>query len=615
MLEDSKVLELMREHSAELIEQSIKYRNRWNTFVTWETLKKKEGADVKVHTNFFYRFCKTHASYVVKDVPNIQVPAENPDQLESKIRASSIERALYMRWSWNQFWRKLKTAALRWSVFGDMYFMLSYDTDNKWVGIDILDPSLVIYDTIDSDPLSPISFIMKANMRDVKVLREEYPDKKDIITPSNEVDNLLQINNFVKTTMWSDKKAVVYTYIDDTYVYKVLNLTHVLDKKEHKMWFIPFYHRPYIDIGDKYGASMVDVLYESVKMMHMSLSFMMTNAFDTAQSPLISIWGNPQWDKNNWPKWLISMPQGGAINYLQAPISNADLYKTLEYAKVFMHFISWISEEAMAWFTWALTSAWVSIELRLDSTVREAIDSQIVLKDILEQMNADWLKLMEKFLKNENILRAKDRWSYGNILKFTWAMIWKQYINTVDFWGILPRSESTIVNNVLAKHRMQLISTDTALEELRYQDPSMEVAKKMKEEVDRFKMQKAMQSWQEANLVGYEWPKDENYAMITENTPVPVLPEQDHIEHWMEHQKAYGSTQNPLIMVHMMSHKSMMQQQQQWVQWIPSAESQRERTKEAYQQPSSRYEWAQQTEQYNQSMSQQGWEFPQEWGV
>jgi len=591
MLTDAKVLSLVRERTSELITQWTKYQKRWSTFVTGETLKKKEGWDIKTHINYFYRFCKTHASYIVKDTPNIQVPAEHPDQIESKMKSANIERWLYMRWLWNKFPRKLKTAALRGSVFGDMYFMLSFNKKAKWIDLDIVDPTQVVYDTEDSDPLSPISFVLKVKMIDVKKLREEYPDKVDIIKPSNEADQLLLVNNFTKSNLWSEKKACVYTYMDDKYIYTVLNGMHVLNVVEHKYPFIPFYHRPYIDVGDKYGFSMIDILYEAVKTMHLSLSFMITNAYDTAQAPLVSTGGNPTWDKVNWPKGLLTLPANWLLNYLQPPMGSADLYKTMEYAKVFMHFISGISEEAMAWFTGALTSAGVSIELRLDSTVREAVDSQIVLKDILENINADWLKLMEKFLPKENILRQKNRGEYGKLLPFTGNMIGGQYITSVDFGGILPRSEATLVNNVLAKHKMWLISTDTALEELRYQDPTMELSKKLKESVDRAKLEKAIQSGQTDSIAWYEWPKDENYAMIADGKIAPVTPEQNHQEHWLEHNRVYSATNNPLIMSHMMAHKTMMEWA--WAQ-MPSAEAQREQVQSAYADPSTRIEQQQQ---------------------
>jgi len=561
---DSEILFDIRLHFTDMITQSMKYSRRRKAFVTWETLNSKEGGNVKIHINFFKRFCKTHSSYIVKDAPNIQVPAEMPDQIESKMVASKKEKALYLRWKANSFVRKLKVAAYRASVFGDIYFMLSHNKDNKSIDMSYIDPSNVIYDTIDSDPMSPIKYVVRAKMVDVKTLRKQYPDFKEQIIASNMADDLMKVNKFTKSDLRSDTKAVLFIYMDDTYIYKVVNANYVVERKEHKMWFVPFYHRPYIDTGDRYGDSMVDILYESVKNMHLSLSFLMTNAYDTAQAPIIAVGTPPTFDKKAWPKWLITMGMWGSMNYMQPPQWSLDLYKSLEYSKILMHFISGISEEAMAWFTGALTSAGVSIELRLDSTVREAIDSQVVLKGILEKMNSDWLKMMEKYLKNENLLKIPWIYELNKSTPFTGGMLWGNYYNIVDFWGILPRSEATLVNNVLAKYNAKLISKDTALEELRYMDPTLEMSKMVKESIDIAKLQKALESWATEAIGWFDWPKDENYYMIVEKKVPPVTPEQNHEEHWMEHKKAYDSTQDPLVMSHMMMHEEVMKWTQSW---------------------------------------------------
>jgi len=563
-MSDSKILFIVRERFAEMLEQSTKYSRRWRAFVTGETLDKKEWGDVKIHINFFKRFCKTHASYVVKDAPNIQVPAEMPDQIESKMVSAKKEKALYLHRTANSFVRKLKVASYRNSVFGDMYFMLSHNKEKKMIEMNYVDPTNLLYDTVDSDPMSPMKYVIRAKMIETSKLRKQYPDFKDQITPSNVADDLIKVNRFTKSTLWNDKKSVLFTYMDDTYIYKVVNANLVVEKKKHWIGFLPFYHRPYIDTGDRYGDSLVDTLFESVKNMHLSLSFLMTNAYDTAQAPIIAVWTPPTFDKKAWPKWLITMGMGGSMNYMQPPQWSLDLYKALEYSKVLMHFISGISEEAMAWFTGALTSAGVSIELRLDSTVREAIDSQIVLKDILEKMNSDSFRMMEKYLKNSNLLRIPDVVEYNKTMPFTGGMLWGNYYNIVDFWGILPRSEATLVNNVLAKFNANLISKDTALEELRYMDPTLEISKMIKETVDTAKLQKAVESGNTEAIGWFDWPKEENYFMLVDGKMPPVSAEQNHEEHWMEHKKAFDSTQNPLVMSHMMMHEQVMKWAQSW---------------------------------------------------
>lgn len=185
-------------------------------------------------------------------------------------------------------------------------------------------------------------------------------------------------------------------------------------------------------------------------------------------------------------------------------MSNMDLYKILEFAKSFMHFISGMSEEAMAGFTGALTSAGVAIELRMDSTVRETLDSQIVLQDIIQKINADGLKLYEKFFPSKNLFESKAFGKTNELFKFTGSMIAGNYDNIVDFGGILPRSESQIVQNVLSKFKMGMISQDTALEELRYGNPTLEMTKIQKEAIDKQKLAKALQEGNESEITGFE---------------------------------------------------------------------------------------------------------------
>ena len=177
---------------------------------------------------------------------------------------------------------------------------------------------------------------------------------------------------------------------------------------------------------------------------------------------------------------------------------------------------------------------------------------------------------MGKYLKNTNLLRIPDVVEYDRSIPFTGGMLGKNYYNIVDFGGILPRSEATLVNNVLAKYNAQLISKDTALEELRYSDPTLELSKMTKENIDTAKLQKAIESGQTDNIGWFDWPKDENYYMLVDNKMPAVTPEQNHQEHWLEHKKAYESTQHPIIMSHIMMHEKMMQWAQSWVvsEWV-----------------------------------------------
>lgn len=539
-----------------MFSQWVDYARRYQAFKTGITLDDNDGWDVKAHINFFYRFCKTHASYVVKDTPSVHIPPEYPDQPDSKMLAAMKERFLIERHKSESFGRKLKTAALRGSIFGDQYFFLNVRKDT--INIEVLDPSNIIYDTVDSDPYSPVTKILRVRWEDVKTLKKKYPQFATRIGPSTYAQELNNINSYIKSSMYAFDKALVCYYMDDKYMYTFINASIEVEKKEHGYDFLPFYHRKYIDIGDRYGMSVVDTIYEPVKYMHLALSYVITNAYDLAVAPLISTSGIPQMaDQKGRVKWLITVPPQSDVKYLNPPQSNMDLYKTLEFAKSFMHFISGISEEAMAGFTGALTSAGVSIELRMDSTVRETLDCQITLQDILQRMNADALRLFEKHFATKNLFDNPVFGEARKLFPFTGNMIGKNYRNIVDFGGILPRSDAQIVQNVLSKYKMNVISHDTALEELRYSDPTLEITKLQKEQVDKQKLARALQEWSEADITGFEWPKDENYYMLTEQKPVQVLPSQNHLEHYNMHMAAYAKTQNQLLLLHAQIHQQL----------------------------------------------------------
>gem|GEM_PF-6816870 len=45
--------------------------------------------------------------------------------------------------------------------------------------------------------------------------------------------------------------------------------------------------------------------------------------------------------------------------------------------------------------------------------------------------------------------------------------------------------------------------------------------------------------------------------MLTEQKPVPILPSQNHLEHYNIHMAAYAKTKNQLIMLHAQIHQQM----------------------------------------------------------
>ena len=571
MMNESEIYTIVIKAFDNLLKQSVDYNTRYNIAKTGKTLKKDEGGDLKTSINFFYRFCKTHAGYVIKDRPNINVPAGDPKIIESRLHAAKIEKQLNLRWTDQSITKKLKVWAMRASIFGDMYIMLNPNLDDETIELDMIDPNEIIYDTMDWDPDSEIKYVVKYKMEDTAALKKRFPQFADRITGFELDPKLKNISQFVKLQIWDNNKAAVIYYIDKNYVYTMINGSVLVETKKHWLWYIPLFHWKYIDIGDRYGQSLVDILFEPVKMMHLAISFLATNAYDLAMPALMSTWGSPSMsDQKGRMRWLIVMPEGGNVRYIDPPQSNQDLSRVIDISKSLMHFVSGMSEEAMAWFTGSLTSAWVAIELRLDSTVRETLDSQIILQDILQRVNAMALRMWEKHFGSKNIYKSK---VFGKVIwqEFKGKEINEYYFNIVDFGGILPRSDAQITNSVLTKYKMGLISHDTALEELRYNDPTMEITKIYTERSSKTKLERAIQMWESNADTWFDGPKDENYYMLTSWQMVDAFPEQNHIEHLAEHKRMYDSTGNEMILLHMQMHQQFLEM---WAgnQWQPSQE-------------------------------------------
>lgn len=558
---ESKIKQVVENALADMFTLNKKYYIRYELFKNWVTLRKNEWWEIKSSINFFKRMCKTHSSYVVKERPNIQVPPEHADVLQSKQLASYKERVLNLWWDSNKFTVKLKRMVLRWSIFGDQYILLSYNNKKEYVDIHILDPMEIYYETVDWNIDWDYKYVIRCSLFDLDYLKQKYPKYEDKIKASSDDVYLSKIKWFLESWFNSFNKALVVYYIDKKYIYTLLNWQYLVDIQEHWYDFIPLIHYRYIDTWEKYWDSIIDDVYEPIRYYHLSTSYMLTNLARFANAPLVTNTNLENFE--SWlKKWIIAW-ENLDVKYLDPPRSPVDLDKILQLWKLNMHFISGLSEEAMAWFTWALTAAWVAIELRLDATVREALSCQIVLKEVLEKMNRIWLRIMEKYMKNKNLLNSPEYWEVDHSNLLTWSMINWNYYNIVDFWWVLPRADAQIVQSVLSKMKMWLISKDTALEELRYADPALELNKIRKETIDEYKLQKALQSW-DTSIWWVSWPKEENYIMIVEWQAVNVSPEDNHIEHITEHKKAFDKTQNQLLLAHITEHQYFLNQGYWW---------------------------------------------------
>lgn len=577
---ETDVMNIFRKSLTYDLQTRLQYLQNESMFTYWTQLTDKDYWDHRIELKFATRMCRTHASYVLKERPNIQVPPIAPDIPELVQHASYIERALNTWWDDEKITQKLKVWVLNAAVKGDFIWFLSVDEKKQTISFNNLQPDLFIFDKMSVDPFSPFRWVMRVDLINAEDLKLRFPAYKDLISPSGLNARFLSFTNFYRSDLYNLEKAVFFQLIDDKYIYTYINDFEV-ECKEHWYDFIPFYHFKYFDIGQKRWMSLMSFIRDPIKFLNQILWYQFDLALKVSNPPLVITGGNADisWDNLKW--WKISIPQAWAVvQYLQAPTSNIALDKMAEIMRTFMHFLAWLNEEAMAGFTGALTSAGVSIELRMDSTVREALDVQIHLQELIQRMNRDYLKLMEKHFPKKDLF---DSWEQGKIfdIKFPASMIGWFYRNIVDFWWILPKSNTEVVRNVLAKKQAGLISHDTALEEMRYMDPTIEKNKIKAETIAAAKLQQEIQAGWTVEQPFFENPKQEEaYIFEKEKMPLPH-PAQNHEEHLKSHMAKYERVPHPLLLQHIIITQNVMKdamamsgmparqpmQQPQWQWW------------------------------------------------
>lgn len=526
-------------------------------FLYGTQLTDKDYGDHRIELKFATRMCRTHATYVLKDRPNINVPPIAPDVSELRQHAGNIERALNAWWDDQKIMRKIKSGILTASYKGDFVWFLSVDKEKKNISFNQLQPDLFTYDRVTQDPYSPMRWVMRADLINADDLKAYYPKYAPLISPSGLNARFLSFTNFYRSDLYNIEKALYIELMDEKYIYKYVNDIEV-EVIEHNYPFIPYYHFKYFDVGQKFGMSLMSFIKDPVRFLNQLVGYQFDMALKVANPPLVITGGNADIDGNNLRGGKISIPQGSIIQYLNPPAANIQLDKMTEMMRQFMHFLSGLNEETMAGFTGALTAAGVSVELRLDATVREALDVQVHLQDILQSVNADYLRLFEKFFPNKNMFET----DMGIIFdqKFPGKMIGKYYKNTVDFGGVLPRSDSETVRNVLAKKQAGLISSDTALEEMRYSDPTIELNKVRAEKIEEAKLAQILQAGGQPDQKFFDNPKEEEDYMLTSEKLAIPHPSQDHEGHLRSHEARYARQPLPILMQHIMMTKAMMKQ-------------------------------------------------------
>lgn len=559
-----EILELMRSYYSNETDNLLKMKKHTDIYDTGGDLKQNEYGRNKVILKMAKRFCKVHASYVLKDHPSITIPAKNPEDPASLSLASKTKKSVYVWMKEQAITRKLKSAVRKASYKGRVGFYLSPDFENETISFNVIDPERIAYERASDDPTSPLLWFSMCKDISVDVLKKMYPEHEEEISDAKASKFVADYRNLsFFEALKKNKKALWFRLYDTKYAYTYVNDIEV-SVEEHNLPFLPFYVFPYFEFDSEELTTLIDFIAEPIKMINQVFGYRVDFTEKHSDPPLM-IKGN---DKNVDPDKLkggkFNVGVDGDAKFIGPQAQTIDAEKMLDLSKAFLHFLSGLSEEAMAGFTGSLTAAGVSIELRLDSTVREALDTQVILQDILQTIIRDYLKLVEKYFPKKNLFNSKILGIQSDI-KFTGSEIAGLYNNDVSFGGILPRSQDQIVRNTVTKYTTGLISQNTALEEMNYPDPALEMKKIRSEVIEKGKIEKQIQEGKLPEEKYFATPEEENRYMFESGKSAMVSMDQDHEYHIAIHESVLEKLSNELkslIVLHMEVHKQMQQEAQ-----------------------------------------------------
>jgi len=527
-------------------------------------LKDSEIGRNKVIFKMIKRFCKVHASYVLKEMPNIKLRAKNEEVPESNQLAANTERGLLLWWKEQSIIRKMKRAVRKASYKGLMAFYLANDPENKTYSFNVLDPEFMAYDTVSDDPDSPLLWFAKGELINIDILKKAFPDKKDKITPlqTSSFFDMTSKMNLVFQDVKYDQKGFYFEFFDSKYRYRFVN-DEMIDAVEHNYPFIPFYLFPYFDMDSNEITSLVDFIADPIKMINQVFGYRLDFTERHSDPPLVIRGGSGKGnlDPKKIKGGVLEVTGDGSADFIGPKASSIDTENMIELVKSFLHFLGGLSEEAMAGFTGSLTAAGVSIELRLDATVREALDTQIILQDVIQKMNRDYLKLMEKTYPEKNMFESS-LLGVSDDKSCKCKMIAGLYDNTVDFGGILPRSQDQIVRNTVTKYTTGLISGATALKEMNYSDPMLEQTKIRGEKIAEGKLMRQLEQGLTPDEKFFATAELENAYMFETSEMATPAPDQDHEMHIAIHEQALeklGGALKSLVVLHIQMHKKLME--------------------------------------------------------
>ncbi len=107
-----EIMELFRRGLTYNLQRRVGYAENTRIFLEGEILDEQDYGNHRVEIRFGTRFCRTHAGYILRDRPNIQVPPQNPSVPQLRWQSSRNEMGLNLWWDDENVVQKLKRGVL-----------------------------------------------------------------------------------------------------------------------------------------------------------------------------------------------------------------------------------------------------------------------------------------------------------------------------------------------------------------------------------------------------------------------------------------------------------------------------------------------------------------------
>ena len=411
-------------------------------------------------------FCAEHAAYVFKSV-DISCNPFGSTAVDDQL-AQKREDVLNLFWKEQMVHEKLRRMVEKGTYTNEMSCKLETCNKTKRVKLKILGPETIVHPEDIDDPASRAKY----------VYTRKYFYKESLIDYVGDEYIEGGIDRYFGKYEKNLEKGLHFNeFHDSEYVY-LLYGSEVVYKRKHELDFLPFYTTPYF--ANKSS------LLESINGLSQMYQFFLNAHCSTAlgsvkRATFISGRGSAKEIKLGDSE-IIKFNGDGAMSMPTLPDSGANFREIISTLQTIIHFVSGLSAEGMSGFTGALDVAGVSIELRMDSTTRQAVRVQSGLKPMIEQMNADYILLMEQYFPAEDLsVSTKQGRVFKDSVYIKDLNGFRQ--NNISFAPVTPRSDLQSSQMLIALHNNGGISKKTMIDSLGY-DPTVEIDRIRSEKIE-----------------------------------------------------------------------------------------------------------------------------------